>query len=451
MKQASIFDMFSKKKRKPDSNTQENDKPDHKRIMQVTPNKAVIIDVDTLVDLSTNVTSTNDQSLSMSPVLPLTNDSPVTDKSSCSDTSQCHDTTDFVFPLGNDKYSVECVLLTDGYDSPISWIDKFCGVLANAKSSAHVKAVVGVDCEWCPPWFRDNGPEKVCTIQLFCPMAGALVLGTAGVSSLPAALVDILKDPRILKVGVNIAGDGARLARDFKCPVLGLLDVAKGKRASLEGLCQQYCPVAFHVSKDSVESQVRLGNWAMWPLSELQVKYASMDAVVSYLIYLYQHGGTWEDRNKWKLPLVSGLKVDSAYPREDGGGEGHEEDEPSLCRNESTSSTHANFFMMQQNRSIVPPKRGVKVYPQGGEKALSGVVVVVSGVLDSMTRDELTDYVKKHGGKVGKSITKSTTHLVNDHGVIGPAKRKVCETQGIPIVGEDAILELVRKSMVPVV
>ena len=76
--------------------------------------------------------------------------------------------------------------------------------------------------------------------------------------------------------------------------------------------------------------------------------------------------------------------------------------------------------------------------------ALLGKVVVISGVLDSMSREEMSAYVLSHGGKVSKSITKGTTHLVNDHGVVGPSKRMKCEAQGVPVVGEDAIFELVR-------
>jgi BRCT domain type II-containing protein len=85
-----------------------------------------------------------------------------------------------------------------------------------------------------------------------------------------------------------------------------------------------------------------------------------------------------------------------------------------------------------------------KVYPRGGNLVLRGVVVVVSGVLDSMSREDMSAYVTSHGGKVAKSITKGTTHLVNDHGAVGPSKLLKCQAQGVPVVGEDVIFELVR-------
>ena len=54
-------------------------------------------------------------------------------------------------------------------------------------------------------------------------------------------------------------------------------------------------------------------------------------------------------------------------------------------------------------------------------------------------------YVTKYGGKIVKSVTKAVTHLVNDHGEVGPSKLAKCKKNGVPIVGEDVILELVRQ------
>ena len=55
-------------------------------------------------------------------------------------------------------------------------------------------------------------------------------------------------------------------------------------------------------------------------------------------------------------------------------------------------------------------------------------------------------YVTKYGGKIVKSVTRAVTHLVNDHGEVGPSKLAKCKKNGVPIVGEDVILELVRQS-----
>jgi NAD-dependent DNA ligase len=83
---------------------------------------------------------------------------------------------------------------------------------------------------------------------------------------------------------------------------------------------------------------------------------------------------------------------------------------------------------------------------QGGPKALEGKCFVVSGVLDSMSRDECAAYVKKHGGAMAKSITLKVTHVLTDHGEVGASKRKQAIAKGIPIVSEDVMFELVRAS-----
>ena len=60
-----------------------------------------------------------------------------------------------------------------------------------------------------------------------------------------------------------------------------------------------------------------------------------------------------------------------------------------------------------------------------------------------MSRDEMHTYVTQHGGKVSKSVTKKVTHLVNDHGEVGPSKKQKCHELNIQIVSEDVILGLV--------
>lgn len=277
------------------------------------------------------------------------------------------------------------------------------------------------------------------TIQLYSPIADCLVLSVGEWDKLPAPLLRLLADKNIAKIGVNISGDGSRLARDFNSPVHGLLNLEKGRgpKVTLEKLCSMYCPTNFHIDKDSVESKVRLGNWAAWPLSELQLKYASMDAVLSFAVFLFQRKGTWEQRCAMNLPGVGEVALDSCLPVP-------EAERTELQRAPSTGGQHSNFYLMHQNRSIVPPNMHKKEHPTGSKDALKGKVIVVSGVLDSMSREEMTKYVVEHGGKVGKSITKGTTHLVNDHGAVGPAKLKKCEAQGVPVVGEDEIFALVK-------
>lgn len=56
---------------------------------------------------------------------------------------------------------------------------------------------------------------------------------------------------------------------------------------------------------------------------------------------------------------------------------------------------------------------------QGAENCLEGCVFVVTGVLESMERDDAKSLIERHGGKVTGNISKKTTYLVQgrDSGV----------------------------------
>ena len=197
-----------------------------------------------------------------------------------------------------------------------------------------------------------------------------------------------------------------------------------------------------------MESKVRLGNWAAWPLSQLQLKYASMDAVLSFAIFLFQQqkDSQWVERSALLLPKLSALSLDSCLPLPEG-----QQRESELQRAPSTGGKNANFFLMHQNRSIIPPNMNQKEHPQGTKTALQGTVMVISGVLDSMSREQMSAYIVRHGGKMSKSITLKTTHLLNDHGAVGPSKLLKCQKQGVPVVSEDVVFDMVKRSLAVVV
>lgn len=56
---------------------------------------------------------------------------------------------------------------------------------------------------------------------------------------------------------------------------------------------------------------------------------------------------------------------------------------------------------------------------QGAENCLEGCVFVVTGVLESMERDDAKSLIERYGGKVTGNISKKTTYLVQgrDSGV----------------------------------
>lgn len=59
------------------------------------------------------------------------------------------------------------------------------------------------------------------------------------------------------------------------------------------------------------------------------------------------------------------------------------------------------------------------VFIQGADNCLEGCVFVLTGVLESMERDETKSLIERYGGKVTGNISKKTTYLVQgrDSGV----------------------------------
>jgi DNA ligase (NAD+) len=76
-------------------------------------------------------------------------------------------------------------------------------------------------------------------------------------------------------------------------------------------------------------------------------------------------------------------------------------------------------------------------------EALEGEVVVVSGVFQSLSRDEAKQLVGQHGGRLASSISSKTT-IVWAGDNMGPSKRQKAESLGIPIMTEAEMLARVN-------
>ena len=49
---------------------------------------------------------------------------------------------------------------------------------------------------------------------------------------------------------------------------------------------------------------------------------------------------------------------------------------------------------------------------QGEENCLEGLTFVITGVLESIERDEAADLIQRYGGKVTQSVSKKTSYIV---------------------------------------
>ena len=73
--------------------------------------------------------------------------------------------------------------------------------------------------------------------------------------------------------------------------------------------------------------------------------------------------------------------------------------------------TRSDSYRSYLNRSG-PRAPGSKPIPEGEEDCLDGLTFVITGVLESMEREQASDLIKKYGGRVTTSVSKKTSYLV---------------------------------------
>ncbi|GLU44486.1 NAD-dependent DNA ligase LigA [Allomuricauda sp. NBRC 101325] len=71
---------------------------------------------------------------------------------------------------------------------------------------------------------------------------------------------------------------------------------------------------------------------------------------------------------------------------------------------------------------------------------LKGQIFVVSGVFETISRDELKKLIEDNGGKVASSISSKTTFVVAGDNM-GPSKKTKAESLGVPIISEQDFLQ----------
>jgi DNA ligase (NAD+) len=71
---------------------------------------------------------------------------------------------------------------------------------------------------------------------------------------------------------------------------------------------------------------------------------------------------------------------------------------------------------------------------------LKGQTFVVSGVFETISRNDLKKLIEDNGGKVASSISSKTTFLVAGDNM-GPSKKTKAESLGVPIISEQEFLQ----------
>lgn len=108
------------------------------------------------------------------------------------------------------------------------------------------------------------------------------------------------------------------------------------------------------------------------------------------------------------------------------------------------------FFSSEENIKIINRLKGFGVQLEisakqleGQTDILKGQVIVVSGVFETVSRDELKKLIEDNGGKVGSSISSKTSYVVAGKNM-GPSKRQKAEKLNISLISEFEFLQKLK-------
>ncbi|TGO22217.1 hypothetical protein BPAE_0177g00110 [Botrytis paeoniae] len=93
--------------------------------------------------------------------------------------------------------------------------------------------------------------------------------------------------------------------------------------------------------------------------------------------------------------------------------------------------------------SGAPPAAGCAEIPEGAENCLVGLTFVFTGMLETISRDEGIELVKRYGGKITGAPSSKTNFVVLGKDA-GPSKLRKIETLKIKTIDENGIFHLLR-------
>ncbi len=109
------------------------------------------------------------------------------------------------------------------------------------------------------------------------------------------------------------------------------------------------------------------------------------------------------------------------------------------------------YFSLEKNRILIEKLKeyGLNFISDESEEGktdkLNGLSIVISGVFEKYSRDELKEMISKNGGKNTGSISKKTNYLLAGD-KMGPSKLEKANKLGLKIISEDEFLEMINSN-----
>ncbi|KAF8420140.1 replication factor RFC1 C terminal domain-containing protein [Tirmania nivea] len=105
--------------------------------------------------------------------------------------------------------------------------------------------------------------------------------------------------------------------------------------------------------------------------------------------------------------------------------------------------TFRDFKAKQNARAAPPPGAGTKEIPTGADNCLAGLTFVFTGELDTLSREDGQQLVKRYGGKCTIAPSKKTSFVVLGKDA-GPKKLETIRQNNIKTIDEDGLYHLIR-------
>ena len=119
-----------------------------------------------------------------------------------------------------------------------------------------------------------------------------------------------------------------------------------------------------------------------------------------------------------------------------------EANDPSSSQDHTKKKSSSSYYTFIKRTATGPLAPGSKTIPQGSPNCLAGLTFVFTGEMESMTREEGQDLVKRYGGRVTTTPSGKTNYLVAGEGA-GDAKLAKAEAIGIKVIDEDKLLAMI--------
>lgn len=124
----------------------------------------------------------------------------------------------------------------------------------------------------------------------------------------------------------------------------------------------------------------------------------------------------------------------------------HKKVEPELHekseKSDSTTKKPANKFYAAYMRREGPKNPGSKPIPIGKKDCFAGLKFLITGVLDSLERDECKSIVEKYGGHVVSGVSKKLDYMIVGEDA-GQSKLEKATELNIKQINEDEFLQLI--------